>query len=144
MRVFSLQKARETTSQALRFCRRRHQENKSKEANKQHSAEFLLTIPITNRSKTMLVFHAALSSVLLLSLDPARGFGIQSTGRPHTRLSVANDVTEQQEQKVPYEIARGDGSTGGGGLPMPTEEDYGLVRPKVRIVRVWNAVSSHS
>jgi hypothetical protein len=49
-------------------------------------------------------------------------------------LSVANDVTEQQELKVPYEIARGDGSTGGGGLPMPTEEDDGLVRPKVSLL----------
>lgn len=82
----------------------------------------------------MLVFQSALLSVLLLSVD---GFAIQNNvARPRTTLSVANDVTtteqKQQEQKhVPYEIARGDGSTGGGGLPMPKGGDDGLVRPKV-------------
>lgn len=85
----------------------------------------------------MVVFQSAvLSSILLLSLGSADAFGIQQNARrpQHTRLSVANDVAEKQEQQhVSYEIARGDGSTGGGGLPMPsaTEEDDGLVRPKV-------------
>ena len=40
------------------------------------------------------------------------------------------------EENVPYVIARGDGSTGGGGLPMPNAseedtDDNGLRRPKV-------------
>lgn len=49
---------------------------------------------------------------------------------------------EKSESKTPYLIARGDGSTGGGGLPMPKQmknkdkpADAGdeLVRPKVRL-----------
>ena len=41
--------------------------------------------------------------------------------------------TSKEDESVPYAIARGDGSTGGGGLSMPraTEEEDGLVRPKV-------------
>lgn len=37
------------------------------------------------------------------------------------------------ENNVPYIEARGDGSTGGGGLPMPNADDGddGLTRPKV-------------
>lgn len=39
---------------------------------------------------------------------------------------------------VSYLIARGDGSTGGGGLPMPgkdrDEDSDGLVRPKVNVM----------
>eukprot|EP00526_Cylindrotheca_closterium_P010622 CAMPEP_0113641000 /NCGR_PEP_ID=MMETSP0017_2-20120614/21524_1 /TAXON_ID=2856 /ORGANISM="Cylindrotheca closterium" /LENGTH=393 /DNA_ID=CAMNT_0000552321 /DNA_START=116 /DNA_END=1297 /DNA_ORIENTATION=- /assembly_acc=CAM_ASM_000147 len=39
---------------------------------------------------------------------------------------------EDEESAVPYILARGDGSTGGGGLPMPkSDEDDGLKRPKV-------------
>lgn len=78
-------------------------------------------------------------SVLLLSLASKSDAFVQQSGarrhQPPTRLSVANDVTEKQVH-VPYEIARGDGSTGGGGLPMPSslEDDDGLVRPKVRIL----------
>lgn len=82
----------------------------------------------------MLAYQSAVLSVLLLSFGSANAFSIQqNAARPHTRLSVANDVSEKQEQKhVPYEIARGDGSTGGGGLPMPNKEaNDGLVRPKV-------------
>jgi len=82
----------------------------------------------------MLAYQSAVLSVLLLSFGSANAFSIQqNAARPHTRLSVANDVTEKQEQKhVPYEISRGDGSTGGGGLPMPNKEaNDGLVRPKV-------------
>ena len=41
-------------------------------------------------------------------------------------------TTEDATESIPYEIARGDGSTGGGGLPMPhAEDDDNLVRPKV-------------
>jgi len=85
----------------------------------------------------MLAYQSAVLSVLLLSFGSANAFSIQqNAARPHTRLSVANDVTEKQEQKhVPYEISRGDGSTGGGGLPMPNKEaNDGLVRPKVRLL----------
>jgi hypothetical protein len=58
--------------------------------------------------------------------------------RQPTLLSVASqdvrDIEKQaEEEKVPYAIARGDGSTGGGGLPMPNsnEKENGLTRPKV-------------
>ena len=37
---------------------------------------------------------------------------------------------EVEEEQVPYAIARGDGTKGGGGLAMPFQED-GLRRPKV-------------
>ena len=63
------------------------------------------------------------------------------------RLVASRDVdeppTQQQQQQqqyeedsttvsVPYVIARGDGSTGGGGLPMPHQADNeALTRPKV-------------
>lgn len=78
----------------------------------------------------MQVFQSAALSALLLSVGSVNAFSLQqNVARPLSKLSVANDVTEQQ-QKVPYEIARGDGSTGGGGLPMPNKDD-GLVRPKV-------------
>jgi hypothetical protein len=74
---------------------------------------------------------AALLSILLLSLDSVDAFAPKKTHVPTTRLSVAKDVMETQEQEVPYAISRGDGSTGGGGLPMPQQEDDGLMRPKV-------------
>ena len=56
-----------------------------------------------------------------------------------TSLSVASrDTTEvetpgKDDEPIPYAIARGDGSTGGGGLPMPNadDDDDGLTRPKV-------------
>jgi hypothetical protein len=52
--------------------------------------------------------------------------------RSRTRLFVASREVEQAEENIPYVIARGDGSTGGGGLPMPNAEtDDGLTRPKV-------------
>lgn len=55
-------------------------------------------------------------------------------------LSEEISESESTEEKVPYVIARGDGSTGGGGLPMPQkqkiedddeEETEELRRPKV-------------
>jgi len=43
--------------------------------------------------------------------------------RKHTMLRVVSqevsETIEEETQKVPYVIARGDGSIGGGGLPMP-------------------------
>jgi hypothetical protein len=52
-----------------------------------------------------------------------------TTRRTGTRLNVASKESDMTVA-VPYVVARGDGSTGGGGLPMPKEED-GLKRPKV-------------
>ena len=55
-------------------------------------------------------------------------------------LSEEISESESTEEKVPYVVARGDGSTGGGGLPMPQkqstdvdddEETEELRRPKV-------------
>lgn len=58
--------------------------------------------------------------------------------RCQTNLGViSQDVDEPStdEPEVPYVIARGDGSTGGGGLPMPqknaSEANKELRRPKV-------------
>jgi hypothetical protein len=57
--------------------------------------------------------------------------------RQRNRLSIASrdlDEVETQDKvkKVSYTVARGDGSTGGGGLPMPnSSDDDGLTRPKV-------------
>lgn len=78
---------------------------------------------------------AALLSFFLFSLESADAFAPKKTQFPSTRLSVANDVTETQEQDIPYALSRGDGSTGGGGLPMPQQQDDGLVRPKVSPTR---------
>jgi len=72
----------------------------------------------------------------------------------HVSTSQDEEATQtsSKETKIPYSIARGDGSTGGGGLPMPKsskkmneiliesndenidenlEEEDDLVRPKV-------------
>lgn len=47
-------------------------------------------------------------------------------------LSVASNEVDEDQEQLPYVIARGDGSTGGGGLPMPnTDGEDGLTRPKV-------------
>ena len=78
----------------------------------------------------MIVKHV---SILLLASQSC--FSLQSNSlppRPSVARSVASRDVEVTEEKVPYVIARGDGSTGGGGLPMPhsTGED-GLTRPKV-------------
>jgi hypothetical protein len=70
-----------------------------------------------------------------------------STKRVQTfqQYTSKSAVDDQQHANVSYEIARGDGSTGGGGLPMPqkksspstveqtttTNSPDGLVRPKV-------------
>lgn len=63
-----------------------------------------------------------------------------ATTRTQTRLFMSSTSKKQTEQaqeqvqkKVPYTISRGDGSSGGGGLPMPKQfnDDDGLVRPKV-------------
>jgi hypothetical protein len=40
-----------------------------------------------------------------------------------TILSVASQDTEKTTAKVPYSISRGDGSTGGGGRPMPNKQN---------------------
>jgi hypothetical protein len=70
-------------------------------------------------------------SILFLSSDSVDAFASKKSLTPTSRLWVAKDVTETQEQEVPYAISSGDGSTGGGGLPMPQQEDDGLMRPKV-------------
>lgn len=68
------------------------------------------------------------------------GAAWQVTNHPHRASSIlsvtSRDVAEttKEDQSVPYVISRGDGSTGGGGLPMPNaqdDDDDGLTRPKV-------------
>ena len=46
---------------------------------------------------------------------------------------AARDIDTETTESVPYVMARGDGSSGGGGVAMPKtdDEDTDLVRPKV-------------
>ena len=64
----------------------------------------------------------------------------QDLSTPTTDTDTETSSTEKTTHNnkdnaanVPYAIARGDGSTGGGGKAMPkaTKEEEGLVRPKV-------------
>jgi hypothetical protein len=55
-----------------------------------------------------------------------------STPSSTTTTTTVNPTTDRSV--VPYVVARGDGSTGGGGVPMPhasNEDDMSLRRPKV-------------
>eukprot|EP00526_Cylindrotheca_closterium_P011149 CAMPEP_0113659080 /NCGR_PEP_ID=MMETSP0017_2-20120614/32127_1 /TAXON_ID=2856 /ORGANISM="Cylindrotheca closterium" /LENGTH=393 /DNA_ID=CAMNT_0000573527 /DNA_START=117 /DNA_END=1298 /DNA_ORIENTATION=- /assembly_acc=CAM_ASM_000147 len=70
------------------------------------------------------------------AFQPTRFSGIQSTFSlsvsQQNLLEEPKTKEEDEESAVPYILARGDGSTGGGGLPMPkSDEDDGLKRPKV-------------
>eukprot|EP00980_Cylindrotheca_fusiformis_P011703 scaffold2783_cov129-Cylindrotheca_fusiformis.AAC.4 len=58
---------------------------------------------------------------------------LQKTSLPiASRETASIEITDEEEKAIPYSIARGDGSTGGGGLPMPnTVDEDGLTRPKV-------------
>jgi hypothetical protein len=76
----------------------------------------------------------------LTLLSAANGFSSNSpsfVARQPTALSVASQEvkdTQNKEdaEKISYVVSRGDGSTGGGGLPMPqTDGGDGLARPKV-------------
>jgi hypothetical protein len=69
------------------------------------------------------------------AFQPKNSYSINRQQRNNC-LHVASRETreiETQDDKLSYVIARGDGSTGGGGLPMPNseDEDDGLARPKV-------------
>lgn len=86
--------------------------------------------------------HAYILAAMLHCLQLSQGFqphlGLGTlTKSTSTRIAVASQdviAETQEEQNVPYMIARGDGTTGGGGLAMPhvsEEEDDGLRRPKV-------------
>ena len=50
-----------------------------------------------------------------------------------TSSEVDVEDSSAESSAVPYAVARGDGSKGGGGLPMPnaSKEQEGLIRPKV-------------
>ena len=76
----------------------------------------------------------------LTLLSASNGFSSNSpsvVARQPTALSVASqEVKDTQNKedtdKLSYVVSRGDGSTGGGGLPMPhTDGGDGLARPKV-------------
>lgn len=70
-------------------------------------------------------------SVMLGSLSVA------SQQTTEDALSLAgHNGDEKEDNNIPYIISRGDGSTGGGGLPMPhssllDDDSNGLRRPKV-------------
>lgn len=82
-------------------------------------------------SKTSLLFF-------LLQLSTSNAF---TTIQTHRATKIVLQSTTDDEVKTdsaqPYIVTRGDGSTGGGGLPMPAqlqtedEEEDGLRRPKV-------------
>lgn len=70
------------------------------------------------------------------AFQPNGSRGIPSSGSLSVTQQnfVEEPKTKDDDEKkaVPYVISRGDGSTGGGGLPMPkAEKDDGLKRPKV-------------
>jgi hypothetical protein len=57
---------------------------------------------------------------------------VLSVASPETSELIDSKKEKDKSEKVSYAEARGDGSTGGGGLPMPhAEADSGLTRPKV-------------
>ena len=85
---------------------------------------------------TMPLHHSFLIGLTLFGSVASFSTVKSNIGSFRTEVWVASqDVSETETeklQKVPYSIARGDGSKGGGGLPMPhTTGDDGLTRPKV-------------
>jgi lipoic acid synthetase len=85
-----------------------------------------------------ILLTTALLSLLLSNLDTVTSFTIVSKKTIHKMKSFYSTTNDKQELKPEhgYSKSRGDGSTGGGGLPMPkktdrSEEDDGLRRPKV-------------
>lgn len=57
----------------------------------------------------------------------------QAVHKPLYVTSEPPEATDTETTNIPYRVSRGDGSTGGGGLPMPRkqENEDDLVRPKV-------------
>jgi hypothetical protein len=83
--------------------------------------------------KGMSLSSAALSFLLLFCPHLSLSWQQQSVQRQRTALHVASkESLTKEKDAIPYAVARGDGSTGGGGLTMPrTEDDTELRRPKV-------------
>lgn len=71
--------------------------------------------------------QAALLALVTTFLSNSIAWQQVNSRRVVTRLHV----TSKKLSAVPYVVARGDGSTGGGGLPMPKQDDESLKRPKV-------------
>ncbi|KAG7340131.1 lipoyl synthase [Nitzschia inconspicua] len=88
------------------------------------------TTPIgASSTKTISQKLPTSSSLLVASQDLEETLEARIVEDPSNR-SEQQSHTEQEH--VPYVIARGDGSTGGGGVPMPrASKDDGLRRPKV-------------
>jgi hypothetical protein len=94
----------------------------------------------------------AISAWMALLLVPTSLAFSSGSGRrmvsliPHSMVSSSSETASAStdlENEQSYSIRRGDGMTGGGGLPMPgtkslsdtetiDQEEDGLVRPKVR------------
>ena len=83
----------------------------------------------------------AVSAISLLN-SPQLIQAFQTTYSPLRPQSLSESALFSSTEDKPYVIARGDGSSGGGGVPMKksmqniqseenTDEDDGLVRPKV-------------
>ena len=80
--------------------------------------------------------------ILLLSFSNSIAFRSSSKGRDsfstRSTLKYVSSSDMKNNADVSYLIARGDGSTGGGGLPMPgkdrDDDSDGLVRPKVNVL----------
>ena len=80
------------------------------------------------------------SIVAFSAIEQTTGFQVSSMfgHRVHcieSELSVAaRDIDTESTESVPYVMARGDGSSGGGGVAMPRgseDDETSLVRPKV-------------
>jgi hypothetical protein len=98
---------------------------------------------------------APMLAILVLACSNSSAFKPSFQSQPSFRmgssyLNIASS-DETVDAKIPYQVARGDGSTGGGGLPMPNKQldadDQGLVRPKVndlfKLVKAEENFHSH-
>ena len=101
-------------------------------------------MPMTNFSSLLV-----LATTLTTSMPVAEAFAprtttksqilsarFQSTSHQEVTSTTKEEATsaDDDSSNIPYVIARGDGSTGGGGLPMPKQlvvDDASLRRPKV-------------
>ena len=99
-------------------------------------------LPILSISLTLgihLLFHVPAQAFNNIVLTTSSSYQLRSRNQNLIAWSSTEERTTSQEESIPYIESRGDGSTGGGGLPMPNQreksvelEDDELRRPKVR------------
>jgi hypothetical protein len=83
---------------------------------------------MTPLSRPLLAFVAVFAMLQIsqgFQLSPGTNINALSRWNECRRLFVASqdtDTTTETTEKISYSISRGDGSTGGGGLPMPNQK----------------------